>query len=538
MTSAADELREALVESQALPVLFVGSGLSRRYLGSPDWDGLLEHFASLTPRSIAYYRGLAGSDRPKIASLIAEEFYRVWFADYAYKESRLAYEAEVQDVADPLKYEIAQYVANLDVAAGDVAERELEALSRIHANAVITTNWDTLLEDRLPELEVFVGQQDVLFATTQAVGEIYKIHGSATDPKSIVVTSDDYDRYWDGNPYLIAKLLTMLVEHPVLFLGYSLSDAHINRMLANLITCLTSEQIEVLNDRLVFVRRAPDTATASVLQRGSITVGEHTLSIREFVCADFGELFTMLGDLPERFPAKLLRRLRQSVYELTFSTEPSGRVHVLPIEDGENPDDVEIVVGVGTMERLGEKGYSSIGRAELCTDMLNAETDHNATRLLDGLLPRLLRGAKYVPVFYPLYLAGRTDASGAVVETSGLPANGKALISGTTKLAPYTIRDLAKRRSQHFRDLLTEDPKIALEYGLVCQYDLEDVVALRDFLLRRVPAGDPVNTSVAKLCCRYDHLVFGPGFSGDRAALHSALGVSRTRRRRRAGRPA
>ncbi len=530
MPAAVDELRVALIETQALPVLFVGSGISRRYLGSPDWDELLEHFASLTPRSIAYYRGLAGNDRPRIASLIADEFYKVWFSDKAYEESRAAYEAEIQTVADPLKYEIAQYIARLEVLPGPEVAEELQALASAHVNAVITTNWDSVLETLLPELEVFVGQQDVLFATTQAVGEIYKIHGSVTDPKSIIVTGGDYQAYWDGNPYLIAKLLTMLVEHPVLFLGYGLGDSHINRMLGNLIACLTAEQIEVLNDRLVFVRRADD-GEASALRRGTITVGSHTLSIREYVCASFRELFQMLGELPERFPAKLLRRLRQSVYELTFSTDPSGRVHVLPIDEGDDVDDVEIVVGVGMLERLGEKGYSSLGRADICRDMLACETDHNADRLVDSLLPRLLRGAKFVPIYYPLYLAGRLDESGNVPDTSGLPANGKALISGTTKLLPYSIRDLAKRKKQTFRELLAEEGNVAVEFGLVCRYELDDVVALREFLQTQVPESDPVRTPEAKLCCMYDRLVYGPGFAGNRAELHETLGVTRKRRR-------
>lgn len=532
MAEPIDELRAALVAEKALPVLFVGSGISRRYLGSPDWDGLLEHFAALTPRSMAYYRGLAGNDRPHIASLIAEEFYGVWFNDEAYLESRAAYESEVERVSDPLKYEIARYIATLEESTDEDEVAELDRLMRVRAHAVITTNWDVLLERRLSDLEVFVGQQDVLFATTQAVGEIYKIHGCVSDPKSIIVTKEDYEAYWDRNPYLIAKLLTMLVEHPVIFLGYGLGDAHINRMLGNLIGCLTTEQIDVLNDRLVFVRRAA-AAENSSLSRGTYTVGAHTLSIREYVCADYGELYAMLGGLPERFPAKLLRRLRQSVYELTFSTEPSGRVHVLPMEAGDDVDDVEIVVGVGTMERLGEKGYSALGRAEICRDMLNCETDHNPARLVDDLLPRLLRGAKFVPIYYPLYLAGRLDADGNVLDVTGIPANGRALISGTTKLTPYTIRDQVKRKGQNFRELVGEDGNVALEYGLVCQYDVDDVVALRDFLLACVPETDPVGTVEAKLCCKYDQLAYGPGFGGDRAKLHAVLGVGGTRRRRR-----
>lgn len=469
----------------------------------------------------------------KIASLIADEFYDLWFRDEAYADSRVTFEAYVEHVADPLKYEMAKHISAHDPLEEDWVAEELDGLSRVHVNGVITTNWDTLLEARLRELEVFVGQQDVLFATTQAIGEIYKIHGSVTDPKSLIVTSEDYAVYWDRNPYLIAKLLTMLVEHPVLFLGYGLGDAHINTMLENLIACLTVEQIEVLNDRLVFVRRAHG-GEVTVLQRGSMTVGAHTLSIREYVCSDFLEFFEMLGSLPERFPAKLLRRLRQSVYELTFSTEPTGRVHVLSLDQDEDVDDVEIVVGVGTMERLGERGYSSLGRADICRDMLTCETDHNADRLVSDLLSQLLRSAKFVPVYYPLYLAGRVNEDGTVPDTAGLPANGKSLISGGTKLTPYVARDLPKRKTQNFRDLLAlNDPNIAMEYGLVCQYELEDAIQLRDFLLERVPDADSVPTPLAKLCCKYDHLVYGPGFSGDRGELHGALGVSRRRRRRR-----
>lgn len=530
--SAVDDLRQVLEHTQALPVVFAGSGLSRRYLGTPDWDGLLDHFADLTSRSATYYRGLAGNDRPTIASLIGEAFYEMWFSDEKYSQSRETFEKSIEHISDPLKYEIAQYIARHEPLSDASVHLELEALSKIRIHAAITTNWDTLLEDRLPDLEVFVGQQDVLFATTQAVGEIYKIHGSISDPRSLILTSDDYSAYWERNPYLIAKLLTMLVEHPVLFIGYGLGDSHVNKMLENLIACLTEEQIEVLNDRLIFVRRAI-AGEPSALQRGTMSVGSHTLSIREYVCADYLELFTMLGDLPERFPSKLLRRLQKSVYELTFSTEPSGRVHVLPMDD-KDVDNVEIVVGIGTMERLGEKGYSALGRADVCRDMLRCETDHDAERLAESLVPNLLRGAKYVPLYYPSYLAGKVDNDGYIHDTSAMPANGKALINGTIALIPSVLRDRAQRQKQYFRDLLREgDQNAALEYGLVCRYEIEDVIALRAFLLERIPDSDPVSTQVAKLCCKYDHLVFGPRFDGDRLKLHSALGVSRERKRRK-----
>src|SRR5215218_7342242 len=96
MNNATAELRQLLTsQGAALPVLFVGSGLSRRYIGSPDWEGLLTRFAGLTGRSMAYYRSSANGDLPMIATLIAADFRELWFTDPTYQSSRDEFEDRV-----------------------------------------------------------------------------------------------------------------------------------------------------------------------------------------------------------------------------------------------------------------------------------------------------------------------------------------------------------------------------------------------------------------------------------------------------------
>ena len=85
-----------------------------------------------------------------------------------------------------------------------------------------------------------------------SVGEIYKIHGCAMKPNSLVLTSDDYNDYENRNPYLAAKLLTLFIENPVIFIGYSLDDPNIQSILKSIIKCLTKDKVEKLKDRLIF----------------------------------------------------------------------------------------------------------------------------------------------------------------------------------------------------------------------------------------------------------------------------------------------
>ena len=56
------QLRDHLKQFSAAPVLFVGSGVSRRFLGLPDWTGLLRDLARLTGNDDDYYTSTAAGD--------------------------------------------------------------------------------------------------------------------------------------------------------------------------------------------------------------------------------------------------------------------------------------------------------------------------------------------------------------------------------------------------------------------------------------------------------------------------------------------
>lgn len=512
------DFAEQLEATKSLPVLFVGSGLSMRYLKTPTWDDLLAEFASKAGASLPYYRGKSGSGNPGIASLVAQDFYDVWWKQRKYAASRSAFQDQVVDRADPLKYEITRYLGTFATPKRGPMKRELDALAKVRVQSIITTNWDELLEQTLPQLEVYVGQSEVLFANTQEVGEVYKIHGSLTQPRSLILTDEDYIDYWDRNPYLVAKILTLFVEHPVIFVGYSLQDPHIQRLLTNLLRCLQPEQVATLNRRLFFMRRA-SVGTPVELRPARLPVGAYQLDVQELVVPDFSVVWNVLAALPQTFPVEVLRRLKQSVYELAYTTAPKGQIFVVGLEDDSDLDKLEVVIGVGTMARLGEKGYAGMDRHDLFTDMLVGKR-HDPGGLLQHVLPVAFRQAKYSPIFYPLDSANRVDDAGAVADRSGLPAHAIKLLDNPPK--PY-FKVPEERRRKTFRELMAASSDLIWDAGLVCEYEVEDVVALKHFLHDEFQKTDGAPTALAKLGCKFDRLVYGREFSGDRAALLEAL---------------
>src|SRR5712671_3271171 len=221
------------------PILFVGSGLSKRYFAGPSWDELLTTLARECPlidKDYAYYKQTL-----KTQLAVGEEFARL-YQQWAWDKGKNQFPADMFSEAVPvqayIKYIIAQHVTSLtptDLSGvGDKnLTAEITALQGIKPHAVITTNYDRFLELVFPEYQPIVGQSIIREAPV-LFGEIFKIHGCVSDYNSLVFTQHDYDEFMRKKKYLSAKLLTFFSEHPLLFVGYSASDPNIRAILSDI----------------------------------------------------------------------------------------------------------------------------------------------------------------------------------------------------------------------------------------------------------------------------------------------------------------
>lgn len=506
MGKVADELT-AHLHSLAGPYLFVGAGMSRRYANLGDWKGLLSHFADVTGQPFEYYRGAANDDYPRVASLIASAFYDKWWTDPAFTDSVKEWKGSVTDSSSPLKYEVAKYTRSaidaLAIPAALIAEFDL--LKSAVIDGIITTNYDRLLELAFPDFRAFVGQDELLFSDTQGIAEIYYIHGCERNPKSLVLTSEDYEDYNSRNPYLAAKLATIFVEHPVIFLGYSLGDPNIQLLLESLIAGLRPENVSKLQDRLIFVEWEPHEKAEFVST--IMNVSGVSLPIIRATVPDFIDVFTALGRRERAMPARILRVLKEQVFELVQRNDPNGRLMaVSDIDNDKDAANLDVVFGVGA--KMTAVGIVGLTRWDIVDDVIESpDRGLPADLIVTKALPRQAI-TTYVPAFKYLSKAG-------------LWSNGKWTPKATVNAAAKSRGD---KYSKHFSKLKVASGKktIAqlekdngwewiLNNAMSLPSHTDDHEGLRDFLIRNKTrrADGWWGTQYGKVAVAYDWLRYG-----------------------------
>ena len=185
------ELQEALKRGEC--VLFVGAGLSE---GLPQWKELVAQMADKLE--------ISPEEDPR---LIAE-----------YYENKYGRKELENKIFSQLKKDVPLTAAH-------------NLLARLPVKAVITTNYDHLLEKALSSKrfhKIVYGKEAPSIQQDQL--PLVKMHGDIDDPSSIVITKPDYDEYAENHRSLITYLLSFLITHNFLFVGFSRKDSNFDNI--------------------------------------------------------------------------------------------------------------------------------------------------------------------------------------------------------------------------------------------------------------------------------------------------------------------
>ncbi|MGH0594969.1 SIR2 family protein [Bacillus pretiosus] len=318
-------LKQYISDMKSRPILFVGSGFSQRYINSPTWSGLLEQLVEENTEinmPMQYFIQECNGDYVKIASKLVDYYHTYAWKNRSDEERFPPFLFTDTSGSIHLKYKISSILIELmkqfDSDTHELHE-ELELIKKLNPQAFITTNYDSLLETLFPKYESIVGQQVIRQKKSTDIGHILKIHGSVEECNSIVIEQKDYENFSKKQIYLIAKLLTYFIEHPIIFIGYSLSDENIKSILYNVKQVIDAE-VEPLIDNMWFIdwSREPMNPDVSPHKEKLISVGNgESVRVHYIKLHSYERLYEALYQ--DSVDIELLKQIEETVYNVVKS---------------------------------------------------------------------------------------------------------------------------------------------------------------------------------------------------------------------------
>lgn len=517
---------DLLGKSSTLPILFIGSGLSQRFLGTPGWNQLIQQMCQTVGQNPKYVISGVNGDLADAATKLSSLFHEAWWHEDRFANNREKYGSIQHSLESPLKCEVVECFPGKEVNPDREPhiQAEVDLLSEAKIAGAITTNYDFLVENIFSQFKVYVGQSSMLLSNPLGVAEIYKIHGCCSDPNSIVLTQGDYEKYQANNPYLMAKLLSIFVEHPIVFLGYSIQDANIKSILRAIGSIAQANEQLDLTDKIIFVEWDRAGGDPSFSDH-PYWIDDVAIPITRLKVPDFLGVFRELSSAKERLPMRVIRQFQSHIYEIVKGRIPTERITVMNLEEVSDYDQVEWAVGIGVKSALADKGLVGVSRNDVIRDFLREEPSFNADQVIESILPRLsARGIQYVPVYRYLGLASSVSEN----EGGQYPAEVNELIGRYLRTDLNEFRPRSNSRGAHLRRWDDHGPNLhdvvestSFSNGMttlsVLVPEIVNLGELRKFLIEsqdKAFNGESCDSSWAKLVAQLDFLEFGPGAEG------------------------
>lgn len=351
------------------PILFIGAGISLRYYEKAySWESLLKTIATdLNKGNTQLYLDLRNKamdalgtcDYASLATALEAEI-DARLKDLSSKEDSIP---QIWGIVNKIFYEIAEdnrktsrlkiWVKELLSALELNQLRKNEVLSFKKAcekvASIVTTNYDTFVEDHLG-FNPLLGNDILLSNPYQSV---YKIHGSVTDPSNMVLTKEDYDLFNHRYELIQAQLISLFIHNPIVFLGYSINDANIQKLLSVIFSYVdrNSDLGRKVAENFLCVQYERGSENLDIQEETfHIRLGEREadIPINVLKTDKFIALYDALSNLQLPVEAIHLKRVEHVFHRIKLG----GEIAVKLVGDLENVDNRELVLAIGPIDRI------------------------------------------------------------------------------------------------------------------------------------------------------------------------------------------
>lgn len=384
------------------PVLFVGSGFSLRYIeGFKDWNGLLSEISEdlyenderyLDIKSKYFENGEYQYD--KIASVIEADFNKFLEDNRKGKFEQIndQFYSRMKEGENVSRFKIYLAEKFKNHIIKEEKSDELKELKKVRKNisSVITTNYDTLIEKTF-EFNPLIGN-DILLSNPY--GSVYKIHGCITAPNKIVINDKDYVGFQLKYELIRAQLMSLFIHNPIIFFGYSISDANIKDLLKTIFTYVepNSELSKKIRNNFLLVEYENGSENLNIVEHDIEVEGVATVRINKLKTDDFISIYKELSSLMLPVSAMDIRKVQTVVRQIQTGEEGIKVSITEDLEDLQNSDKILVIGSSNSIQ------YVYQNQSELLANYFNIIEEENAA-LLSLIDNYKIQSNQYYPIF-------------------------------------------------------------------------------------------------------------------------------------------
>lgn len=303
--------------------------------------------------------------------------------------------------------------------------------------------------------------------------------------------------------------LTIFMEYPIVFIGYSISDSDIQEILGDVVECLPPEKVNSLQKRFIFIDYQKDTNDCEVSSH-SLVINGKLIEMTKIILSDFGILYDALSAKKAALPVKLLRRFKDELYSFALTQQPGPTMQVAALDDG-RIDENMLALSIG----LASTGVYGLARAvnseQWYRNIILHDSMYSCDKLLEYVYPELAKQNSWkLPVWY--YIANSDYKSSLaerkaphsyndIVSEDSIKRN-RTAIAGRTAMEIWTQEKTNVFKAIRLLGFLPED-KIDVEQY---QQILETIFKENDNILSSSNTSD--RSSLKRMIRIYDFLLY------------------------------
>lgn len=481
------------------PVLFVGTGISLRYLkNSYTWNDLLKHISFEMAGNNEHYLDIKSNHYKnstyafdEIASDLEIEFNQ-------YLQTPEQRNGKFKDIND-FFYESMEknitvsrfkiYISSLfsDISIKDEMQDELMVLKKARKNigSIITTNYDRFIETFF-DFKPLIGN-DILLSNPY--GSVYKIHGCITEPQKIIITTDDYKNFANKYELIRAQLLSLFIHSPIIFLGYNIGDSNIKDLLKTIFTYVNpnTPEADKIRSNFLLVEYDEGSTNTEVTEHDIVLEDIATIRINKIKTDDFISIYEAIGNLQLPVSAMDIRKVQNIVKEIYSG----GDIKVSITEDLDKLDNKDKVLVIGSKNTVN---YVYQTTKEMMVNYFSIIEEENA-RLIELINKQKIQSSQFFPIFAFSKITPNIEKIDEIkkIQTDKLKGITKVATKHTTIEGIVSDESISKT-NKHYAIVTAV---------LNNQLDLNDVEKyLKEYR-------DKLSTEYRRLLCAYDYMKYG-----------------------------